>query len=133
MYKVRIDRLEKMIKFLEELPPKKFDFGTVVRSRDENDCGTVCCAMGWTPEIFKGELLIGWDEIQNYNYDAWAKKIFGMSEMIADSLFCPNAQEEVHPDLRILSRDASPKSVAAMLTKFVHLVKTGEIEDHAPA
>ena len=45
------ERLLKIADFLEELPPEKFNFRDYV-SESKNDCGTVCCAIGWLPKIF---------------------------------------------------------------------------------
>lgn len=53
------ERLLKLAAFLRELPLEKFDINQVVTSWDfENDCGFVCCAIGWTPQIFPE--LVAW-------------------------------------------------------------------------
>jgi len=56
-------RLLKLADFLDELPRKLFDFGTVATVGEEGltpaqalkagpKCGTVGCAMGWAPVVF---------------------------------------------------------------------------------
>jgi hypothetical protein len=45
------ERLETIAKFLDILPPEKFDIGDFV-TESKDGCGTVCCAIGWLPEIF---------------------------------------------------------------------------------
>ena len=45
-------RLKKMLKFLRELDESKFKYAAFV-SEHNDVCGTVCCALGWTPTIFK--------------------------------------------------------------------------------
>lgn len=46
------DRLLKLATFLGTLKPEQFYFGDWIQSYDEDGCGTVCCAMGWTPKLF---------------------------------------------------------------------------------
>lgn len=45
------DRWKKVIKFLENLPPEKFNFNRFV-TECNNGCGTVCCVVGWFADIF---------------------------------------------------------------------------------
>lgn len=60
MEQVHKDRCAKLIAFLKELPPEKFDMENYV-TEAKNGCGTVCCAVGWMlavfPEDFKWRKL----------------------------------------------------------------------------
>lgn len=46
-------RLNRLAKFIESLPAKRFDLSEIVKRFDEEKtCGTVCCAIGWMPSVF---------------------------------------------------------------------------------
>ena len=51
---MNIENFNKLINFLNNLEKEKFNLSTVVNEYDFiNDCGTVCCAVGWFPNIFQ--------------------------------------------------------------------------------
>jgi hypothetical protein len=55
--KMKTGRLYKLAKFLDNLPEENFDFGVVIDimgdpTKDIHSCGTVGCAIGWTPRVF---------------------------------------------------------------------------------
>lgn len=136
-HKLNVKRLEKLINFLDQLVPKKFDFSSVVTEVDSaEECGTVCCAMGWTPVVFPD--LVKWCEkgydielvdskYSRLGYYYVAHRLFGVSTLTALFLFSPNTQSMIHPSLSSCGRSATPKQVADMLRKFVKLVKRKEI------
>ena len=52
---VGVARLNKLADFLQKLPRTHFDFSRVcdlIKPSKTNQCGTVGCAMGWTPTVF---------------------------------------------------------------------------------
>ena len=57
------NNMRKMINFLRTLSPHRFDFRQHVmhfepiKNDRKNVCGTVCCALGWIPEIYPEENL----------------------------------------------------------------------------
>jgi hypothetical protein len=51
MNKTYFKRLEKLADFLDKLPREKFNFADLVSEIDKKGCGTVCCAIGWTPKV----------------------------------------------------------------------------------
>ena len=135
MNKTQRKRLEKLIGFLKVLDRKKFDFGNVVRIWDDkHKCGTVCCAMGWTPAIFPG--LVKWKKyserlilIKNgdtLKYYHAADCLFGIPIDVGRELFRPMGQDEVHEELPVLKKP-TPKQVTKMLKKFLRLVDKKEI------
>lgn len=127
-------RLNKLADFLDTLPNKKFDFDWVVGDYDrELQCGSVCCAMGWTPRVFPK--LVEWFEHDNNAFDVRMKGVseegdyivtamvlFDISYGEADQLFTP---EEPRPWMgnRALSREASAKTVANSIRKFIEWKK----------
>lgn len=125
-------RLRKLIAFFRVLPRKRFRFSSV---RMEEKCGSVCCAIGLTPEIFpklvrstedRDVELIGCQDY--HNYINVGEELFGLSERASTCLFTPYHQTNLHPDLDCCGNYAAPKQVAAMLEKFLALVEAGEIE-----
>lgn len=133
-------RLNKLILFLENLEPKRFYFNTVVSQVDEKGCGTVCCAIGWTPAVFPR--LAKWGprsygittnlkgftrERELEDYATAASKLFGLNIHTANNLFTPKLQRKVHPILPTCGIGASPKKVAGMLRKFLELWDAGLI------
>lgn len=131
-------RFIKLADFLEELPEQDFYFGDVVKC-GTHECGTVCCAIGWTPRIFPD--LVRWrKECPNgkvdglemngveADYDEVAETAFGIPRGMAENLFCPHAQYCVHGSIKNLNSFSSPKDVAAMMRQFLSLVDAGEIK-----
>lgn len=142
MYKINLKNLKKLIDFLEDLEESKFNFAEVVSSQDENNCGTVCCAIGWTPAIFPD--LVSWSNCPEWGgglklkggpmrpqYSLIAEELFGMCFYeVAGDLFCPGSARQVHEDLPELGPNATPNEVADMLLQFIDLVRTEAIADH---
>jgi len=129
----RPGRLLKLADFLDTVPPKKFDFGDIVREK-KNDCGTVCCAIGWMPAAFPKQIkwargLLGPElDVVFKNYKGHkeerpadfevAMKFFGITMEEAEWLFLPNPLRR--PEfLSELSFDALPQEVARNIRKFV--------------
>lgn len=141
MFEVNKKRMLKLIDFLMKLEPEKFDFNDVVADWDENLCGTVCCAVGWFPEIFPnyayyiessvpGVAQISIDGVNEAYFANAAKEILGISVTVARLLFAPNCQSDVSLDLEDCNAASSPTKVAVMLQKFCYLVEKGEIANH---
>ena len=135
--KLNKPRLTKLIDFLKQLPEEKFDFNRVIHK-----CGTVACAIGWTPSVFPdlvttirihGDIRL---QLKSGDPEDWqlypevAEELFNINEYVAADLFSPQWQHRLHPDLTELDFEATPKEVAQMLEKFIDLVQQGKIEDH---
>lgn len=128
--------LEKLIQFLEKLEPNRFKFSEVISQVDVRGCGSVCCAIGWTPKVFPR--LVRWGlsclrikqkrEFVEQPYHVVAARLFGLSNRLCCNLFCPNCQCMAHEDLPDCGRHSSPQEVAAMLRKFLELVDQKKIE-----
>ena len=103
------ERLLKLADFLQELPKDKFDFTSVVEEYDrENECGTLCCAIGWTPAVFPD--LVKWLVPRNRliraveiaddrghavtGYVAVASELFTIPQTHARVLFTPASRDE---------------------------------------
>lgn len=137
MNQIQANRLAKLISFLEELEPEKFEFAKI-RTEDSR-CGTTACAIGWTPEIFpnlvrirtrrkykrilsKQGFLI--EPVMRDNpkhlFSKIPERLFGLHS----DVFCPNSQNWLEmPDgstLPNVRRSASPKTVANMLIKALN-------------
>lgn len=90
-------RLLKLAAFLRKLPAEKFNINDVV-TRWDNNCGSICCAMGWTPKVFPK--LIQWTpngpyklklcrEAEGEHFDEVAVKLFKISFFQVSCLFGP--------------------------------------------
>lgn len=120
-------RLLQLAAFLRKLPPERFDFGKVVEHA--TPCGTIGCAMGWTPAVFPE--LVEWTKEeetwpltlvetgQPTDYDALASVIFEIDEDDAFSLFTPLNQ--LHLGLKRIESDATPSQVADLIEQYVEL------------
>jgi len=132
-------KMTKLIDFLITMPRKDFNFEVVVSKQNNKGCGTVCCAIGWTPIIFPKEAK--WSAVARFKdhansavngkyYALVASDIFGMSDHLADHLFAPDSQEAVHRSLPNAGDKVTPKKFAKVLKKFMELVTYGLIPDH---
>lgn len=120
-------RLRKLIAFLRQLPRKRFDFTEV---RIAENCGTIGCAIGWTPEVLPdlvqldagGEpRLLKPSKSRFSGFMGISEEITGLPPDIASDLFTPDCQSGVDSRLSDLPGSATPKQVAAMLEKFIAL------------
>lgn len=126
------ERLLKLAEFLDELPPAKFDFCYVIGAWDHaTQCGSVCCAMGWTPRVFPE--LVQWRRCPEQWYtheNAWtissggsigygyvAEKIFEISLAEAEDLFSPTNRLPWLPEG--VPDDAAPSEVADSIRRFI--------------
>lgn len=57
--KIYAERFRKIIDFLKELDEERFDYGIVADKVVEGHCGTKGCVLGWFPDIFPGEFILG--------------------------------------------------------------------------
>ena len=99
------ENLMKLATFLDTLEEDKFDLAQVVISDEEDPmCGSICCAVGWTPKIFPEEvrwaLSAGQEELDLscrneegdwvvMGYVSVAMRLFGITEAEARALFTP--------------------------------------------
>lgn len=117
MNPINFERLEKLAAFLQVLPSEKWDFSEIVKEEDENGCGTVCCAMGWTPKVFPelAQWTCGGVTNRRLEFDlaGLAKEIFGIDENRYYSLFEPASLSCP------LKHEATAKQVAAHIRKFI--------------
>jgi hypothetical protein len=127
------ERLRELIAGLRELPDQAFNFGVF---REHNACGTVACAIGWTPEIFpdlvKVDMSMGYPRVVHIATGAtsyWiARELFRIKHTHAEWLFNPFGQHKVSPLLPICGIYATPDDVAAMLEKYIELTE----KTHSP-
>jgi hypothetical protein len=129
MTKIHKRRMRKLIAFLRELPRDKFDYSNTV-TQFKNNCGTVCCAIGWTPHLFpriavwrKFKLWDGSPKmglgIRNKNngtdsYPELSEFLFGIPDPVTEYLFNPFCSENS------LSCGSTPKQVALHLEKWLN-------------
>ena len=123
---MRTDRLRQLADFLDTLKPDQFDFDRV-----RSPCGTVCCAIGWTPTVFP-ELVT--TDLQSKSlrctetlckeglhdnkvgFRDIAIALFGMTYSHACDLFQPDHASPV--DGVTLPSDALPSEVADRLRVY---------------
>lgn len=151
MNAIERQRMETMISQLRRLPPEKFDFSFVVKHGTPR-CGTIGCAMGWSPAFFpelvewNGKDDCAWGQAglsingEALNYGKAAVRLFGLEEQMALNLFSPAEgtyddedeleSNKIHESLPSLGEDATPIQVADMLQEFLALVDIGDI--HIP-
>ena len=112
------DRLLRLAKFLEKLPRRKFDFAEYVNTAvyRGKECGTVCCAIGWTPAVFPR--MITWDRIRRETVEDVADRLFGLTVWEASDLFIPVTASRVWCP-KGLDTNATPKQVARSIRAFV--------------
>lgn len=131
-------RLVKLANFLANLPPRNFNFAWAIEELDAKNkhCGTVACAIGWTPAVFPK--LVKFPKRLEYgatcyigdeDYVSVARRLFKLPEGHVD-IFCPGNQKTIHKNLPHLSTYAKPKDVAEMLRKYVKLTKTPKRKHH---
>lgn len=105
-------RLLKLAAFLARLPRQKFSYNFCVKERDKNGCGTVGCAIGWTPKVFPR--LVSWHNksLNAWGYTSIAKHLFGLNTDQIDHLFTPGINNP-------LGDRATPRMVSAHIRRFV--------------
>ena len=130
MNKIQAKRFKKLIDFLEELDDEKFYFGSVVSKFETvkgKRCGSVCCAIGWTPVVFPKQ--VAWIEdmvrVKNYieiiGYIDVASYLFGMSFSDADNLFSPFGQKYLEPPVTVCGNYCTPKDFAKTMKEYLKL------------
>lgn len=125
------ERLLKLASFLRKLPPERFDFGKIVQHETPR-CGTIGCAIGWTPAVFPDlvEWTKDWSEVSwtypltlisgcDADYDEVAQELFEMGEDDALNLFTPRKQSRIGLDN--LDHDATPSQVADLIEEYIRL------------
>ncbi len=135
-------RLLKLCDFLEQLPRTHFDFSVVAKKSGKHQCGTVGCAIGWTPQVFPR--LMKWlplrkgdgdqlriapkDAQREHQYETIARSLFGLSRDHSHDLFTPLSSVYVDRGdqsivLESLDFDATPKQVAKRLRRFLKVME----------
>lgn len=141
---VNVKKLRKLAAFLDKLKPSHFDFNVVRREcpkTSDNRCGTVGCAIGWTPNVFPKDVKIlpknayglqlqmggaPVSDCSGYNaYDTVAERLFNMPIEDAHKLFTPDEESPVDGDM--LSEDATPKEVAKRIRAYVKYAEDNNI------
>ena len=119
-------RLLKLASFLETLHHKKFDFNIV-----RNECGTVGCAVGWTPNVFPRLVKINkkasnskfntkfrYGKEKYLNYIQVAERSFGLRQYEVNALFL--SWDNTLRKESELPNNPTPRQVAANIRKFVN-------------
>ncbi len=132
--------MEKLAEFLDKLSRKEFNFAEVVSEANiAKKCGTVCCAMGWTPVVFPRlvEFSLDEDEIRwsdvvfkksgERGYVEVAEELFEISYAEAEYLFTPNQQHYL--GVKDLGNFATPIQAAKLLRKYMAKVKKGDYNE----
>jgi hypothetical protein len=120
-------RLRKVIAFLDELPPEKFNFAEI-------RCKSVGCALGWCPAIFPKKVTLrrfrsfkmqypGLRGVRRSGFEEVAEWVTGLEYDKAALLFQPGDQKAVNRRLPNCGINATAKDVARMLEKFITLHK----------
>lgn len=132
--KLRIRRFEKIIDFLENLPKEKFRFDTTINKFDtDNNCGSICCVVGWFPAIFKEHFYWSYNDVmvRNKNDDetAWeyVEKFLGIDEQLSQHFFNGKFQMEGYD---IIPYNASKHQVLKHIKKSVEGIKQGDFDTH---
>lgn len=112
----------RMLQFLrEECPPEQFDFRYTVKE-DDGHCGTVCCAIGWTPRLFPEQ--VKWcsglgsveaiDDPKCRGFLLIGPLLFGLPDSVSAIVFVPDGRG---PDgnLPYCGDRATPQQVADRL------------------
>lgn len=114
-------RLLKLADFLDTLKTKQFNFDSCIDGRDNHGCGTVCCAIGWTPAVFPE--LVDWDDpcLTSWNFDQIAYRLFDIGDDAITYLFVPGflTCDTTNRFGKRLSRNTTPGVVARRIRKFV--------------
>lgn len=142
---IQTDRLLRLADFLEtRLPRAKWNFGVLMKIgeylpaeallKGEQGCGTVGCALGWTPAALPevaswraNHIQVGNQTYGSGNISELTFALFGLNKRESEELFMPRplALWEVraapYPDLidSQLTADATPQEVAAHIREFV--------------
>ena len=107
------DNFLNAIDFLEQLEPERFNFEIV---REQTECGTVACVLGWTPEIFG-------DSAHAYciGHPVHASDLYGVDPGIALRLFYPSHTRYAvwNTPENAPGNKATPKEVAESLRRFL--------------
>lgn len=126
------NRLEKLATFLDTLPRRKFDFREVVTrwDADKPSCGSVCCAIGWTPVVFPRDWEWASENESNPIQQRGVvddsspldiQEFFGLTEREYVEAFCP-AENLFNPQGALPGR-ATPKQVARNLRRIARKFK----------
>jgi len=134
----RIKRLQKLHDFLIELPEHKFYYGEYVdKCNWDDNCGTVCCAMGWMPEVDPKNWKWGDNGfIPNLKKGSStfirpdARRYFGIGASLYNHLFMPNFQTTRYYDGKRLEASSSPKEVASNMAIVIQMLVFNDISNY---
>lgn len=130
--KIKFKRLLKLATFLRKLPTKNFDFEIFcdgIFDRENNMCGTVACAMGWTPAVFPR--LVRWTKtscgtpfgVAFRNRKTFTlgviKELFNLNYEEIRALFYASGGKIRPWQLKSVDYKATPKQVATSIERFV--------------
>ena len=121
--KLETERLLTLAAFLDSLKPKQFNIGTW---REDEDCGTVACAVGWATTIPEFQAAgLSWDE--RYGTPRYRRSMdfrsselfFGLGHSDAVALFTNTWYRSRNPRPWYRSRNPRPQTVARRIRQFV--------------
>jgi len=126
------ERMQRMIAYLRELPPERFDYNTIAK----DECGSVGCVIGHTPHIFpefaKYKRCDEGIRVEVDGLTSYVKAgaiIFGLNEYVSEDLFTAGAHFIRRLKLPVCDPNATPTEVADMLESF--LSQVDDIEEPA--
>lgn len=151
---IQYDKLLKLAAFLRrDVPSDVFDYTQIMRVGGKppaeafaagGGCGTVGCAMGWTPAVFDE---LEWAYLSSAHYTVpqasviykdnpgfgrdyvVMRRFFGLNYDEVNFLFTPNAMMDIHSGDTVQNRcggTASPVDVADHIENFVQMKRSGE-------
>ena len=111
-------RLLRLAAFLDTLPREKFDFRRWISEKDSRGCGTVCCAIGWTPVVFPRLARYDADglSVRGQSPGTGAMELFEMNIDDVLGVFYPRGRYHRNSGL---PQSATPTQVANHIRKFV--------------
>ena len=120
--------MKKLARFVAKLPDTHFDFRITRRScgiSDDNECGTIGCLMGWSPNVFPDLLSYRGADFHlpphSKHCVAWYEAgamLLGIPVSDSYNIFTPNKRSPV--DGSILGDSATAKQAAARLLQYAN-------------
>lgn len=101
--KPNLERLQKLVIFLKSLDRHQFNYAQYVTKTNATvDCGTVCCAAGWMPEVFKEDSPFTWEDMIEGNY---LVRVCSLDDESIKELFSEKEQAIAKRDITLHAQD----------------------------